>query len=214
LYLVFGTFRAQGGPGFVVFLVCGKIPFLWFSKSVNNSTMSIVAGRGLVNQVQITKAFFPLLVVAQDLVKQLFVFMLMFVVLIAFGQEVLLTWLYVPLIAFTQLLMIVACALFAAAITPFIPDFRYIVTTVMTLLMFTSGVFFDYRTVILEKHQALFLTNPMANLLENYRRVLIRGDAPDFWALFAIAATSLVVAWLMLKVYRRFDTAYARLVTG
>lgn len=214
LYLVFGTFRAAGGPDFVTFLVCGILPFLWFSKSVSNSTLSITNGRGLINQVQISKAFFPMLVVAQDLVKQFFVFLLMFGVLIGYGLEVQSSWLYTPLIALTQLLLIIACALFVASITPFIPDFRYIVATGMTLLLFMSGIFYDYRTVVLAKHQALFLSNPMANLLENYRRVLMRGEPPDLWALFAISLASLVAVWLMLQFYRRMDTAYARLVAG
>ena len=173
-----------------------------------------MGGRGLINQVQISKAFFPMLVVAQDLVKQFFVFLLMIGVLFGYGLEFQLTWLYVPLIALAQFLLIVASALFVASITPFIPDFRYIVATGMILLMFMSGIFYDYRTVILPKHQALFLSNPMASLLDSYRRVLMRGEPPDFWALLIIAITSLAVVWLMLIFYRRMDTAYARLVAG
>ena len=214
LYLVFGTFRAKGSSDFVIFLTCGQIPFLWFSKSVSNSTMSIMGGRGLINQVQISKAFFPMLMVAQDLIKQFFVFLLMVGVLFGYGLEFQLTWLYLPLIALAQFLLIIATALFVASITPFIPDFRYIVATGMILLMFMSGIFYDYRTVILPKHQALFLSNPMASLLDSYRRVLMRGEPPDFWALLIIAITSLAVVWLMLIFYRRMDTAYARLVAG
>lgn len=214
LYLVFGTFRAKGSPEFVLFLICGKIPYLWFQKSVSNSTMSIKGGRGLINQVRISKAFFPLLVVAQDSVKQIFVFILMFAALVAFGLEAQVTWLLVPVIALVQLLLIVACAFLVASITPFIPDFRFIVSTAMVLLMFMSGIFYDYRTVILEKHQALFLANPVANLLENYRRVLLRGESPDWLSLGVIAGSSVVVIWIMLNLYRKLDTRYARLVAG
>jgi lipopolysaccharide transport system permease protein len=212
LYLVFGTFRARGSPEFVVFLVCGQIPYLWFSKSVMNSTGSIMAGRGLINQVPITKAFFPLLVVAQDVVKQFFVFILMFAFLVWYGLDAQATWLLVPAIALTQLLLIIACSLVVASITPFIPDFRFIVATAMILMMFMSGIFYDYREVILPRHHELFLANPMANLLEHYRRVLMHGQQPDWWALCRIAGGSALVTWLMLQFYRKMDTAYARLV--
>ena len=116
LYLVFGIFRARGTPDFVIFLVIGKIPFLWFSKSVVNASNSILQARGLINQVIISKAFFPLLVVAQDVVKQLFVLTLMFVFLIWYGLEPNLAWLYFPLLFVVQLLLIVACSLILSLI--------------------------------------------------------------------------------------------------
>lgn len=213
LYLVFGVFRAQGGVEFVIFLVCGKIPFLWFSKSISNSTNSILGGRGLINQVAISKAFFPLMVVAQDLVKQFFVFIFMFIFLIWVGPEPNLNWIFIVFVMTTQLLLIVACSLFAASITPFLPDFRYIVTTGMVLLMLTSGIFFDYKRVILEKHQTLFLMNPMANLLKNYRQVLMEGAQPDWLDLAVIALTSILFIHLMLMFYRKFSTKYAMLIS-
>ena len=59
LYLVFAVFLARGTPNFVVFLVCGKIPFLWFSKSVSNASHSIISGRGLINENLNSNAIFP-----------------------------------------------------------------------------------------------------------------------------------------------------------
>ena len=69
-YVVFAVFLNRGTEDFLVFLLLGKIPFLWFSKSVSNSANSICDGRGLIGQLPIPKSFFPLLVVAQDGVKQ------------------------------------------------------------------------------------------------------------------------------------------------
>jgi lipopolysaccharide transport system permease protein len=213
LYLVFGTFRAKGGMEFVIFLIVGKIPYLWFQKSVVNASRSVLTGRGLINQVAIHKAFFPLISIGQDLVKQIFVFVLMFVVLLSIGLSFDWAWVYFSFIVIAQMLLIIACALIAAAIIPFVPDFRYIITTGMTLLMLMSGIFFDYKTVVLEKHQALFLLNPMARLLKNYRQVLIDNTQPDWAALALLSAVSVIVILLMLHLYRRLDTAFARMVS-
>jgi lipopolysaccharide transport system permease protein len=79
-------------------------------------------------------------------------------------------------------------------------------------MMFVSGIFYSYKDVILEKHQALFLLNPVANLLKNYRQVLMDNSQPDWMALFSISSVSLVAIGAMFIFYRKFDTAYARLV--
>ncbi len=212
LYLVFGIFLTRSREDFVVFLICGQIPFLWFSKSVTNSANSIMVGRGLINQVAIPKAFFPLLAVFQDMVKQFFVFLLMIFFLLLYGIEPSLNWFLLGFVILTELLLIIAISLLVAAIIPFLPDFKFIVVTGMMLLMFGSGIFYSYRDVLLEKHQSLFLLNPIANLIKNYRQVLMDNLPPDWLALAGISFFSMIFIVAMLAIYRKVDTTYARLV--
>lgn len=212
LYLVFAVFLNRGTPNFVVFLVCGKIPFLWFSKSVTNASRSIISGRGLINQVSIPKLFFPMLVVFQDSVKQIIVFVFMFAFMAFFGMEISWVWLSVIFVILTQLLFISAAALIVAAITPFLPDFRYLIATTMMALMLGSGIFYSYKDVLLPEHQQLFLMNPIANLIKNYRQVLMENTPPDWVAMVGISMTSITLIILMTLYYRKTDSIYARLV--
>lgn len=212
LFLVFGVFRGRGTENFVAFLVCGTIPYLWFQKSAMNATGSIAAGRGLISQVAMSKAFFPLLVVFQDLVKQAFVFIVMFCFLIFYGIEPGLSWLFFFYLVAVQLLVTTATALFVALVTAYIPDFKFLVATGTMLLLFCSGLFFNYEDVIMEKHHDLFLLNPMARLIKNYRQVLLDHSQPDWQALFVIALVSIALIGLILSAYRRADTSLARLV--
>ncbi|WP_426415780.1 ABC transporter permease [Aestuariirhabdus sp. LZHN29] len=211
-YLVFSVFLNRGTEDFLVFLLCGKIPFLWFSKSVANSSNSIVAGKGLIHQIKIPKPFFPLLVVAQDFVKQLFVFGFFFVFLVCYGVEITGNWLYMAPVIITQLLLIIACALFAAAVTPFIPDFKFIISTGMMLLMFGSGIFYSYKEMLDERHQELFLMNPLADLIKNYRDVLLGNMPPDMQSLSTISVVSVLVIVVMGVWFSKKDTVYARVV--
>lgn len=211
-YLVFEVMLNRGGEGFLYFLICGKIPFLWFSKSVTNSAGSIMAGRGLISQMAIPKPFFPMLVVAQDSVKQIFVMLALAVFIWGSGYAPHLGWLMLPAVMLVQLLLISAAALFAAAIVPFVPDFRYIISTGMIMLMFGSGIFYDYRTALLDMHQRYFLLNPLARLIEAYRDILIRAAMPDWNGLTIVAIASIGVIALLGFYYRHRDHVYARLV--
>ncbi|QLE86100.1 ABC transporter permease [Shewanella sp. Scap07] len=211
-YLVFAVFLNRGTDDFLLFLLCGKIPFLWFSKTVSNASNAIVQGKGLIHQMVIPKAYFPSLIIGQDFVKQLFVFLFLFVFIIILGGEFTLNWLYVVPVIVSQLLLITACAFVAAAITPFIPDFRFIISTGMMMLMFGSGIFYSYEDVILKEHQELFLLNPLANLLKNYREVLLENIAPDFDALGLICLGSAVIIMLMLMWFKKHDSTYARVI--
>jgi lipopolysaccharide transport system permease protein len=94
---------------------------------------------------------------------------------------------------------------------PLVPDFRFLITTMLTVLMWGSGVFYSYKDVLLKQHQELFLMNPMANLIKNYRQVLLDGQLPDWGALLVICAVSIALIAIMGLVFRRLETTYARL---
>lgn len=211
-YVVFEILLNRGVDNFLLFLLCGKIPFLWFAKSVNNAANSITAGRGLINQMAIPKPFFPLLIVAQDLVKQVFVMLALLVLVAVMGFAPGPAWLLIPPIMACQFLLIIAGALCASAIVPYIPDFKHIIPTAMTMLLFGSGIFYDYRTALHPEFQQYFLWNPVARLIEAYRDVLIRDSLPDLQGLLVIAIGSLLVIMLLAAWFRRNDETYARLI--
>lgn len=211
-YFVFGVLMGRGSENFVVFLLCGQIPFSWFARSVSNASVSINASSHLIQHTTLPTPFFPLLVVAQDMVKQGVVLacLLAFVWLIGYSPSI--VWLALPVIVATQALFIAGCSLAAAAITPWIPDFKLIIGTLMTLLMFASGVFYDYQDVLLEQHRSLFLLNPVASLIDNYRTVLIGAQWPNWSGLAYVAMVGMMLSGGMAIVYRRLGTIYSQLV--
>ena len=211
-YLVFGMLFDKGGVDFFAFLICGKIPFLWYSRSIMNSSGSIVANRGLIEQIAIPKIFFPIVVVFQDGLKQLVVFTLLILVLLSINVGLDSTLLYLPLVIVSQLAFILASGFIVATIVPIVPDFRYIVATGLHLLLFGSGIFFDYKQYIPHDYQTLFLANPLAYLIECYRDILLYHRAPDFAGLGLIFSISLLLVLLVSLLLDRFGTSYARLV--
>lgn len=210
-YIVFGTLLRGRTENFVAFLLTGLIPWLWFNKSINNSLMSIVNGKGLMMQVHLPKVILPTIVVFQDMVKQVVVVVLLLFFLTLYGITPALTWLALPAILITQILLIFACAFFVSAIVPFLPDLRFLVIAVLQMLMFCSGVFYSADRIPAEYHQ-LFYLNPVANLLKNYRDTLLYNHWPDWQALMIISLVSTAFIFIMYKLLRKLDHIYPRVV--
>lgn len=211
-YLIFGVLLRRGSPDFLAFLLCGFIPFQWFARSIQNSMVSISNGRGLINQIQIPKAFFPLVTILHDLVKALAMYGLLLIVLCLLGRQPGVTWLYIVPVIITQLLFVMAGGVFVAMLVPFAQDLRFLIGTGVTMLMFGSGIFYDYKKTILPDHQSYFLLNPMANLIANTREVLLYGQHPHWLMLTVLALCSVIALVALLVVLRRMDGVYPRLV--
>ncbi len=186
LYLVFAIFLQIRTENFLLFLICGQVSYSWFQRSVSNSSNSLLDNKSLLTQVAIQKMFFPLLTFSQDFVKQTVVFVAMLGFLLYLGAPPTLSWISLPAVILTQALFTLAIGVVCSGIVPMIPDFRFLITTLLTVLMWGSGMFYSYKDVLLEKHQDLFLMNPMANLIKNYRQVLLDGQSPDWGALLLI----------------------------
>jgi lipopolysaccharide transport system permease protein len=211
-YLVFEVIMDRGGPNFVVFLLCGLVPWLWCAKSVNNSSRSMMQGKGLISQTNIPKFFFPLVVVGQDTFKQTFAFALLIFILLASGYPITVYWFWLIPIVAVQILFIISISFFVSFVIPFAADLLYLVRSGLTLWMLLSGIFYDYEKVLLPEHRELFLLNPMANLIASYRRVLLYGENPEIMNLLLVGLLSVLLIGLMSLIMKRYSNRLTRLV--
>ncbi|ROQ20064.1 lipopolysaccharide transport system permease protein [Marinimicrobium koreense] len=207
-YFVFTILLEMGRD--IAFLMCGKIPFLWFSKSVTTGSNSIVASKGLINQVNIPKAFFPYQSLQEALYKQWLVFLVLFALLIFYGYNASWHWLWVLPVIVANYLLILLCTLVGAFLVSYVRDIRMLINMGVLFLMFASGIFWDVNDIAdPAKREALLTWNPVAFILDAYRAVLMRGEMFDHQHMIVLSAIMLGGVVLMHLVYRLFSQSIA-----
>ena len=212
-YVVFNVILDSRRLDFLAFLMCGKLAFIWFSKSVNQASNSILANRGLVGKINMPKTLFPMAVIHEGLYKQVTVFLLLFAVLLVYGYRPSSTWLALAPIIGVNYLMIVACSLIGACLVCLMRDFSMVIGLGMLFLMFTSGIFWDVRDLgDPEKTALLLAVNPLAFILDAYRQVLMYNQPPDWLHLGMVGAGAAGLCLVMLRVMQRGNQFLARRV--
>ena len=202
-YLVFEKLLHRGGEDFLTFLIVGKIPFLWFSKSVNNSANSLLAGRGIMGQRDFPKHIFPYAIVQENAYKQWLVFLLLFVLVLLQGYSITEAWFWLPAVIFTNLLLILPISMLASLIVAYIQDFRLLIQMGTLFLMFASGIFWDIHEISDPAiRQLVFDCNPIAFLLDAYRQILMHQTQPDLTHLAVIAGISLLLLVFMHWIFK------------
>lgn len=212
LYLVFGVFLNRDTPNFVQFLLVGVSVWKWFGSTVPNGSNSILNSKGIVLQAYLPKSFFPMVVALTDSFKFLIVFGLLLVFLWSTGFTPTRAYLALPALMAAQFLVCYGLASMLAAVVPFFPDLRFLISTALQIGFFVSGIFFDIRTVLLPKHMLAFHLNPMATLIAGYRSVLIDGVWPDAQALAFAAAVGLTLSIIASILLTRLDRIYPRIL--
>ena len=205
-YLVFDQLLGTRQPDFLVFLTVGKLTFIWFSKSVNQASISLVNSKGIIAQVNLPKHLFPFSVVQEGLYRQAAVFFFLLLFLLLSGYSPRFEWLWLMPLVLLQYLLITGCALLAALLVCLRRDFQTLIQLGTVFLLFMSGVFWDVRalndTALVEWLSHL---NPLLVLLSAYRDVLILGNTPSVTALLLVFSESLLVLIATLWLYNRLD---------
>lgn len=209
-YVVFAHLFKQGDGNFICFLLTGLVVWKWFHTTIMVGSNSLMANVGLMNQVYVQKIIFPLTVIAVNSVKFIIIFFLLLVFLF-FTDTPSASWILVPCVIGTQLLLTVAITCLVSAMVPFFPDFRQLLDNILLVFLFLSGVFIDLAQYSERIQQILYL-NPMAILITMYRQVLLEGASPDWGKLLLIVCFSLFTLIVANWVLGRYDRIYPKII--
>jgi lipopolysaccharide transport system permease protein len=209
-YFVFEFLLSRGGPGFVYMLLVGVVVWSWFGNTVSNAATSILREKGTISCINIGKVTFPTISILEYSLRQGIIFSILLAFLWA-TNGVSSSWWFLPIIILEQCLLIASISIAVAGMVPFFPDLNFLVTIMLRAAMFCSGVFYSVD-MLPERIQEYFLMNPMANIIEQYRTVLLSGLPPDWTSVLAISLASLVLLGAGIYFIRMNDQKYPRLV--
>lgn len=208
-YVLFVIVMQRGGPDFVPMFLTGAVVWKWFDSGIKTGGKSIAAHSGLMQHVYVPKFIFPIIALLGSTARFIPVFVIFLIFLLWYGYTPTASWWSVPLIITVQFLMIGSLAGLVGAVMPFLPDLRVAIDNGLMMMFFLSGVFFDINQVH-EPARSYLMLNPMAVLIDEYRKVLLHGQLPSGSHLLGILLLSAIVGGIALWLLKRLDHRYGK----
>ena len=209
-YVVFSEIRQNKTDDFVQFLLIGLILWQWFKSSISQSSSVVIYQINLLRQVKIPAWIFPIIKVSANTFKFLIVYTLLLAFLWSTGFTPNLNWLYMIEIIFVTLLLINGIVLCLAAIVPFVPDINVVVENLLLGMFFVTGIFFSIE-IVPEPIKSYLKLNPMYKVIDNSRDVLINSQAPNQGDILYVFVIALVLIFIGIWLFKRFQNHYAKL---
>ena len=203
-FVVVIVFRRAGGPDYGIYLVIGMIVWRWLSSTVSSASKSIISQSGIITQVYLPKAIFPIGVTFTQLVNFGFGLLVIAIFCVFFNIVPGITIFWLPLIIGMQLSFLMAIAFILAYVCVFVRDIDNIVNHFMRLWFFGSPVIW-YPEMIPERGRWLLEINPMTHFLAGYRSILMHNSNPDYMPLLYIGILSLMFVWVMVRYYSHYE---------
>jgi lipopolysaccharide transport system permease protein len=202
-YFVFHWIVPVRVPNFTEFLFIGILVWNWFQASVQYGSSVITDNPSLIRQPGFPTMILPVVTVTSQLVNFLLALPVLFGLLLWAGVPLTAWALLLPVIIGLQVLVTLALLYLTAALQVSFRDTQYLLGIALMLGFYLSPVFYD-ASAVPAAFARLYHLNPLVSLLDGYRAVLLRGEAPDFRSLAIVAGAS---AALLAASYRFFARA-------
>jgi ABC-type polysaccharide/polyol phosphate export permease len=201
-------------PNYPLFLLCGLLPWNFFSAGVMVSINSIVGNADLVKKVYFPREALPLSSVMANLVNFLLALVVLFAVMVAFKSR-LSPWIWLlPIVILIQTCFILGIAFILSAANVYYRDTIMIMDTVMLAWFFLTPVVYPITSlptsytlfgITVNVHRLVYILNPMASLIAAYRDLLYWGYRTDLDFLLRTAVTSLAILAFGYWFFTRFS---------
>ena len=211
-WLVFGVILKTGGPDYLPMLLIGLTIWQWMKSCITHGGYAIWSNLPLIRQVRLPPLVFPLVQMFADTIKFFYIFGLLLVILWLFGYPPNLAYFALPFVFAAVFLVAAGAGFVVASLVPLLPDLRFVIEQVLTVVMFLSGVVFSLKAVPSPMREVMEL-NPIAVLMEDARGILMRGEWPSWIGLIKVSLLSITACLVGVAAVERLAPRYPKLAT-
>ena len=200
----------SGFTSFVFFMLCGLIPWNFFSMAMSVGMNSIAANSGLVRKVAFSRETLVFSNIAHALVQFVIELSILTTILLAFGSPLLRFLPFVVVLIALLTIFVTGIALALSALSVYFRDLTYLWAIATQIWFFITPIVYPPDLIQAEVPtwgQHILRLNPMVHFVSEFRAALYHAEAPSVTRLGVLLVSSLVSLslgwWVFTRLGRR-----------
>jgi len=207
----FARIESDGIP-YPLFSYAALLPWIFFSTSLSFAIPSLIANSNIITKIYFPREVIPLSAVMAALLDFLIASGAFVLLLVVYRVPPSWNLLYVAPIVVIQVLFTVGVSLLLSAFTVLYRDVRHTLPLVIQIWMFVTPILYPASVVPERWRVWYFSLNPMAAIIDGYRRAILQHQPPQLDYLLLAAAVSCLLVWTGYKYFKHLEREFADIV--
>ncbi len=205
------TNTGPGNPPYPLWSYMGLLPWTFFSGTLSQGGMSLVANVPLLNKLYCPREVFPIAAMVDAAVDAIIAALVLAIMFPILGFAPKAQSVYVPLLLIVLVMFTLGVTLAIAAVVVYMRDLRLVLPLVIQFGLFVTPVLFQPEKIshsepVLLAYSAV---NPLVPVIDGLRRCVLNGLPPHWSWLLVGAISSLVYLVGGFALFKRLETGIA-----
>lgn len=211
--IVFGYFLKidSNGIPYPLFYFSALLPWTFFATSLALGSLAVVNNGNLVSKVYFPRETLPFASILAALLDFLMALLVFLVLIIWYKASIGLNFLYIIPIMFIAVIFVAACNLLTSALNVMWRDIKFIIPLLLQLWMFATPIIYSSSAVPVHL-RFIYSLNPMAPIVDNFRRVTLLNLPPQWDELFLSFAISIAFFSLSYYFFKKKEKIFADVI--
>lgn len=200
------------GVPYPIFAYAALVPWTLLATSLSFGIPSLVNNLNLVTKIYFPREILPLASIGAALLDFAVAALIFVGMLLVYrvGPSLYVLWV-IPLLVI-QIVLMAGITLLGSAVIVFFRDMRFVVPLVTQVWMYATPIIYPSELVPERLQPFYFALNPMAGIIDGYRRVLVMAQAPRLPFVGMAALISVLMLLVGYAVFKRTEPLFADLI--
>ena len=199
------------GTPYPLFSYSALIFWSFFSSTMSQGTLAMTANSNLVRKIYFPRETLLLAVMLSSAVDLAVACVMLSVLLVIYKWAISWMVLWVPVLLALQVLFTFALICLTSAVHVYFRDIGHALTLGLQLWMFATPVAYP-MSVVPEHLRPFYLLNPMAPIIDGYRRAILDGQPPDVARLGWVLVVVTILLTLTYAGFKRAERTFADVI--
>ena len=197
---------------YLQYLICGVIPWNFFTTVMGLGMGSIKNNAGVITKVYFPREILPITYILSALCNTIFSYSIVFPMLLLFKIPITINILWLPIILIVQAIFNLGLAFIVSSVNVFFRDLEYLISVGIIALYFMTPVMYNIRILPLKYQHLLLLLNPMAGFITMYRDVTYYGTMPKIKLLLYLFTISILIFIIGYVTFQKLQKKFAEIL--
>ena len=193
---------------YVVFMVCGLIPWNYFSTVINRASFTMIENGNIIKKVYFPREILPLSVVTSETVTFLISSIIIVAFTIGYGLGITINIVFYPILLVIQFILLLGISLFVSSITVYFRDLQHFIGVLLQLFFYATPIVYSIDAIP-ENFTWIFKFNPMTYIIEGYRDIFYYQTTPEMGSLLIVLVIGILLCITGYLLFNKLQKKFA-----